>query len=102
MLDPAGTGTWSFIKGVKQRGVWPFITDATDKVSRTLVANHIKQQHFLNLTLQKLLMIQNVGLTRVRRFETEAITNSAVIDYFYPNRDRDEKTWSTAPLCSCA
>lgn len=33
MLDPAGTGTWSFIKGVKQRGVWPFVTDATDKVA---------------------------------------------------------------------
>lgn len=32
MLDPAGTGGWSFIKGVKQKGVWPFITDATDKV----------------------------------------------------------------------
>lgn len=34
MLDPAGTGSqWKYIKGVKQRGIWPFITDATDKVS---------------------------------------------------------------------
>lgn len=36
MLDPSGTGKWNFIKGVKQRGVWPFITDATDKVARAV------------------------------------------------------------------
>jgi len=34
MLDPAGTGNWFYIKGVKQKGFWPFITDPTNKVNR--------------------------------------------------------------------
>lgn len=41
MLDPAGTGGWSFIKGVKQKGVWPFVTDATDKVASKIVLSII-------------------------------------------------------------
>eukprot|EP01054_Gregarina_sp_Poly1_P003662 Gregarina_sp_Poly_1__3661@NODE_207_length_11414_cov_43_030493_g184_i0_p2_GENE_NODE_207_length_11414_cov_43_030493_g184_i0NODE_207_length_11414_cov_43_030493_g184_i0_p2_ORF_typecomplete_len680_score80_46Peptidase_C14/PF00656_22/7e32_NODE_207_length_11414_cov_43_030493_g184_i050637102 len=34
MLDPAGTGTWKYIKGVKQKGLWPFVTDPTFKMER--------------------------------------------------------------------
>lgn len=34
MLDPAGTGKWKYIRGVKQKGVWPFFTDPTDKMER--------------------------------------------------------------------
>eukprot|EP00923_Selenidium_pygospionis_P020182 GHVN01034990.1.p1 GENE.GHVN01034990.1~~GHVN01034990.1.p1 ORF type:complete len:564 (-),score=64.30 GHVN01034990.1:4867-6558(-) len=35
ILDPTGTGTrWQYIKGVKQKGLWPFITDPTDKMNR--------------------------------------------------------------------
>eukprot|EP00922_Rhytidocystis_sp_ex-Travisia-forbesii_P023154 GHVS01034000.1.p2 GENE.GHVS01034000.1~~GHVS01034000.1.p2 ORF type:complete len:561 (-),score=84.71 GHVS01034000.1:2011-3585(-) len=35
MLDPAGTDSgWSFIKGVKQKGIWPFLTNPTNKVYR--------------------------------------------------------------------
>eukprot|EP01055_Gregarina_sp_Pseudo9_P001240 Gregarina_sp_Pseudo_9__1239@NODE_181_length_3804_cov_17_433201_g167_i0_p1_GENE_NODE_181_length_3804_cov_17_433201_g167_i0NODE_181_length_3804_cov_17_433201_g167_i0_p1_ORF_typecomplete_len685_score123_83Peptidase_C14/PF00656_22/1e33_NODE_181_length_3804_cov_17_433201_g167_i013343388 len=34
MLDPAGTGTWRYIKGVKQKGLWPFVTDPTFKMER--------------------------------------------------------------------
>lgn len=32
MMDVAGTGSWSFIPGVLQKGLWPFVTDATDKM----------------------------------------------------------------------
>eukprot|EP01069_Polyplicarium_translucidae_P003342 Polyplicarium_translucidae@DN2280_c0_g1_i5.p1 len=34
MLDPAGTGSWRYIRGIKQKGVWPFLTDPTSKVNR--------------------------------------------------------------------
>ncbi|KAL8440137.1 hypothetical protein Efla_005256 [Eimeria flavescens] len=35
MLDPAGTGSvWSYIKGVKQKGLWPLLTDATNRMQR--------------------------------------------------------------------
>ncbi|CDJ68977.1 ICE-like protease (caspase) p20 domain-containing protein, putative [Eimeria necatrix] len=35
ILDPAGTGSvWTFIKGVKQKGLWPLLTDPTNRMQR--------------------------------------------------------------------
>lgn len=41
MLDPAGTGSsWTYIKGIKQKGIWPILTDPTDKMESKYVYCH--------------------------------------------------------------
>lgn len=32
MMDVNGTGGWSVVPGILQKGFWPFVTDATDKM----------------------------------------------------------------------
>ncbi|CRG95681.1 metacaspase-like protein, putative [Plasmodium gallinaceum] len=66
ILDPAGTeNSWSYIKGCKQKGIWP-ITNPTDKVHKavydiTILNNSTMKKYFCKSRFSELIEVESTA-----------------------------------------
>ncbi|CRH03975.1 metacaspase-like protein, putative [Plasmodium relictum] len=66
ILDPAGTeNSWSYIKGCKQKGIWP-ITNPTDKVHKaiydiTILNNSAMKKYFCKSRFSELIEVESTS-----------------------------------------